>query len=304
VNLKIKPLTELFDFKTGKLPALEHTEEGNVPLVYGTTENNGVIKFVEVEGEGQIFKPPLVTVSYLGTAFVQVLPFTTSVVDKSNIIVLSPKEKKMTIEEMYFYAFQINRIGRFGFHYGRRMGMKNLKKMKLSLAEKDLPKIDIKSLLPTLAKPAKREITTDYEHVQLTKLFMVQKAKSKGFENYEKGDIPFVTNGIGNNGVQGFVKPDETAKVFKVDAICVSAFCEATVQKAPFLPRGNGGSGLSVLTPKQKMTSDEMLFHASYINKVYGWKFSYGRMIKKDRLNSMTLLAKKQQPTATNVESA
>jgi hypothetical protein len=295
MNLKIQPLIELFDFKTGKLPALEHTEEGDVPLVYGTTENNGVIKFVEVEGKDQIFKPPLVTVSYLGTAFVQVLPFTTSVVDKSNIIVLSPKEKKMTMEEMYFYAFQINRIGRFGFHYGRRMGMKNLRKMKMFLPEKDLPKVNIKKLLPALAKPKKLEIATEYESVPLTKLFTIQKAKSKGFESYEKGDIPFITNGIGNNGVQGFVKPNETARVFKTDAICVSAFCEATVQKAPFLPRGNGGSGLSVLVPKQTMSLDELLLHASYINKVYGWRFSYGRMIKMDRLKDMKLLARKEQ---------
>ena len=242
MNLQLKPLTEIFDFKTGKLPALENTEDGDVPLVYGTTENNGITKFVEVEEESQIFKPPLVTVSYLGTAFVQVLPFTTSVVDKSNIIVLSPKEKKMSLEEMYFYAFQINRVGRFGFHYGRRMGMKNLRKMKLFISECDLPKVDIKKLLPLLTKPKKLEIATEYEHVPLTKLFTVEKAKSKGFENYEKGDVPFITNGIGNNGVQGFVKPNETARVFTIDAICVSAFCEATVQKAPFLPRGNGGS--------------------------------------------------------------
>lgn len=295
MNLQLKLLTDIFDFKTGKLPALENTEEGDVPLVYGTTENNGIIKFVEVEGEDQIFKPPLVTVSYLGTAFVQVLPFTTSVVDKSNIIILSPKENKMTIEEMYFYAFQINRIGRFGFHYGRRMGMKNLRKMKMFLPENDLPKVNIKKLLPVLAKPKKLEIATEYESVPLTKLFAIQKAKSTGFENYEKGNIPFITNGIGNNGVQGFVKPNETARVFKTDAICVSAFCEATVQKAPFLPRGNGGSGLSVLVPKQTMILDELLLHASYINKVYGWRFSYGRMIKLDRLRDMKLLARKEQ---------
>ena len=291
--MNTKPLVDLFDFKTGKLPALEHTEDGAVPLVYGTTENNGIIKFVKVGNGDQIFKPPLVTVSYLGTSFVQVLPFTTSVVDKSNIIVLVPKDEGMTLEEMYFYAFQINRIGKFGFHYGRRMGMKNLRKMKLFLLEGKLPEVNIKKLLPRLAKPKMLDIAKDYENVPLTKLFIIQKAKSKGFQSYESGEVPFITNGIGNNGVQGFVTPNETDRVFKTDAICVSAFCEATVQKAPFLPRGNGGSGLSVLIPKEKMDLNELLFHASYINQVYGWRFSYGRMIRKDRLEKMTLLSKK-----------
>jgi hypothetical protein len=297
--LRTKPLTDIFTFKTGKLPALENTEVGNIPLVYGTTENNGIAKFVEVEDDSQIFAPPLITVSYLGTAFVQVIPFTTSVVDKSNIIILSPKDKEMPLEEMYFYAFQLNRIGKFGFHYGRRMGMKNLRKMMLFLPEYNLPKVDIKKLLPTIVKPKKREIATDYKQVPLTDLFAIHKAKSRGFKNYEEGNVPFITNGIGNNGVQGFVEPDEKARVFKVDAICVSAFCEATVQKAPFLPRGNGGSGLSVLLPKQNIDLDELLFHAAYINRMYGWKFSYGRMIKKDRLSDMRLLAKKH-PTEVN----
>jgi len=278
--LKAIPLTELFEFETGELPALEHTEEGNVPLIYGTTENNGVIKFVEVESENQIFKPPLVTVSYLGTAFVQVLPFTTSVVDKSNIIILVPKDQ-MTLEEMYFYAFQINRIGRFGFHYGRRMGMKNLRKIKLFHPDRMLTTVNIKNMLPKLIKPKKLKISTDYISVPLTEIFIIQKAKSKGFGNYEEGDVPFITNGKSNNGVQGFVTPDDSDRVFKSDSICVSAFCEASFQKAPFLPRGNGGSGLSVLIPKQKMSFDELLFHASYINLIYGWRFSYGRMITK-----------------------
>jgi hypothetical protein len=290
--LQGKLLTDLFDFKTGKLPALERTGEGDVPLVYGTTENNGVIKFVKVENDNQIFKPPLVTVSYLGTAFVQVLPFTTSVVDKSNIIVLSPKDMGMTLEEMYFYAFQINRIGRFGFHYGRRMGMKNLKKMNFFLSDNELPKVNIKALLPTLAKPKKVEIGRDYKNVPITNLFTIKKAKSKGFESYEKGNVPFITNGIGNNGVQGFVTPNDTDRVFQTDSICVSAFCEVTIQKAPFLPRGNGGSGLSILIPKKKMELDELLFHAAYINQVYGWRFSYGRMITKDRLKEMKLMAR------------
>jgi hypothetical protein len=291
--LKTDLLSNIFKFKTGKLPALENTEDGEIPLVYGTTENNGIIKFVEVDLEKFIFHPPLITVSYLGTAFVQVLPFTTSVVDKSNIIVLVPIDEEMKIEEMYFYAFQINRIGKFGFHYGRRMGMKNLKKMKLFIPDIALPTIDIQKLLPNLKEPKKFELEKEYEKVPILTLFDIKKAKSKGFESYDTGETPFITNGIGNNGVQGFIIPNDNDRVFKNDSICISAFCEATVQKAPFLPRGNGGSGLSVLIPKNKMELDELFFYASYINHVYSWRFSYGRMITLDRLKDMILVSKK-----------
>jgi hypothetical protein len=86
-------INDLFTFETGKLDALEKTDDGNIPLVYGTSENNGVVKFVSVENNELIFTPPLITVSYLGSAFVQTVPFSTSVVDKSNIVILRPIKK-------------------------------------------------------------------------------------------------------------------------------------------------------------------------------------------------------------------
>ena len=62
-------IIDLFNFETGQLPALEKTESGTIPLVYGTQYNNGIVKFVEIENDEQIFQPPLITVSYLGTGF-------------------------------------------------------------------------------------------------------------------------------------------------------------------------------------------------------------------------------------------
>jgi hypothetical protein len=38
-------------------------------------------------------------------------------------------------------------------------------------------------------------------------LFHIENAKSKGFKYYEKGDIPFISNGDYDNAVVGFVAP-------------------------------------------------------------------------------------------------
>lgn len=119
-------------------------------------------------------------------------------------------------------------------------------------------------------------------------LFDIVNAKSDAFENYECGDIPFVTNGFENNGVLGFVKSKEKDRVFRKDCICISAFCEATVQKAPFIARGNGGSGLKILIPNDKISMDDLLLVASYINKAHQWKYNYGRMITKERLRKIS----------------
>ncbi len=119
---------------------------------------------------------------------------------------------------------------------------------------------------------------------KITDIFNVTNARSKGFETYSFGNTPFISNGFENNGVVGYVEPFGDDKVFNNLSICISAFCETTVQKPPFLPRGNGGSGLKVLTPKINMSYDELLAYAALINTYLKWRFSYGRMVNVQRL--------------------
>lgn len=123
--------------------------------------------------------------------------------------------------------------------------------------------------------------------------FYIHNAKSKSIEDHDKGDVPFVSNGFYNNGIIGFVDPIDGERVFNESAVCVSAFCEATVQKPPFLPRGNGGSGLIVLIPKEKMTDDELYFYAAQINH-RRWRFSYGRMVTGERLADWLIIEPKK----------
>ena len=125
--------------------------------------------------------------------------------------------------------------------------------------------------------------------MKIDDLFNIYTAKSKGFENYDLGDIPFISNGFLNNGVVGFVTPYDGDRIFDFRGLCISAFCEATVQEPPFLPRGNGGSGLIVLEPKKEMSKDELLYYSSYINNSFRWRFSFGRMVTKRRFKDLII---------------
>ncbi len=126
--------------------------------------------------------------------------------------------------------------------------------------------------------------------MKIKNIFDVKNSRSRGYNEHEEGEIPFISNGFDNNGIVGFVKPLPNEKVFRTTAICVSAFCEATVQKAPFLPRGNGGSSLTVLLPKEEITEEEFYWYASCIN-ANRWRFSFGRMVIGDRICDLTLKA-------------
>ena len=128
--------------------------------------------------------------------------------------------------------------------------------------------------------------------VKIKELFLIKNAKSRGFEYYEEGVVPLVTNGNYENSVLGLVEPLEKDRVFDEVSICLSSFCDATIQVPPFLPRGNGGSGLVVLVPKQKMIEDEIYFYTAQINMMK-WKFGFSRMLIGRRVQNLELVAYK-----------
>ncbi len=123
--------------------------------------------------------------------------------------------------------------------------------------------------------------------MRIDSLFDIHIGRSHAFKSYSLGDAAFVTNGLTNNGVQGFVRSQRGDRVFEFDGICVSAFCEATVHRPPFIARGNGGSGLNVLEPVEELSRDQMLFYAAYINSSLRWRFSFGRMVTRDRIKGV-----------------
>jgi hypothetical protein len=121
----------------------------------------------------------------------------------------------------------------------------------------------------------------------IDELFIPHTARSVGFERYAAGDVAYVTNGFRDNGVLGFVKAKPGDKVFKYLGLAVSAFCEATVQIPPFVARGNGGSGLLVLEPKEPLTADQLAFYAAYLNTFIRWRFSWYRQLSVSRIRRL-----------------
>lgn len=130
----------------------------------------------------------------------------------------------------------------------------------------------------------------------LETLFIPHTARSSCFEDYEFGEVAFVTNGLRDNGVLGFVRPKPRDKVFDFMGIALSAFCEATVQTPPFIGRGNGGSGLVVLEPQIPMTASQLAWAAAYINVALRWRFSWYRQASVQRIRRLPIPALPHAP--------
>lgn len=126
----------------------------------------------------------------------------------------------------------------------------------------------------------------------ISDLFDLKSAKSLPFDDHDPGSVAFITNGYRDNGLLGYVEPLTGDAVFNEPAICISAFCEATVPKPPFIARGNGGSGLTIVIPKVPMSEADLWAYASYISNRHGWKFSFGRMATISRLAGLEIAKK------------
>ncbi|UWU68216.1 hypothetical protein [Bradyrhizobium sp. NC92] len=121
----------------------------------------------------------------------------------------------------------------------------------------------------------------------IEELFNLHRAKSGLYSEYDSGEVPYIGNGFPDNGVTGFVTPLPDDKVFQFTGIAVSAFCEATVQAAPFVACGRAGNGLSVLEPKSPMPLEQLAYIASYINTDLRWRFNWYRQTTVDRLRHL-----------------
>lgn len=127
-------------------------------------------------------------------------------------------------------------------------------------------------------------------------LFKTHRARSGLPSQYSPGDVAYVGNGLGNNGVLAFVNPRPRDRVFEFRGIAVSAFCEATVQVPPFIACGRAGNGLTVLEPRQPMSMAQLASIAAYINLAVRWRFSWYRQTTADRIKTLLIPDGKPPP--------
>ncbi len=156
--------------------------------------------------------------------------------------------------------------------------------------------------LPDLADCVLSDFTNDWQDkddlnfgitAQVKDFFDVKNGKSAGEKNYREGDIPYISSGDLSNSIIRLVD-FEAGEVFEEGGITVTAFGQAYVQPWSFMARGNGGSSVRVLIPKFKMSFNELIWFASQIN-AQRWRFFYGRMSIKSRLERLEITSPQKQ---------
>ena len=122
--------------------------------------------------------------------------------------------------------------------------------------------------------------------------FHVFGGKSRGEKNYRDGDYPYISSGDATNSIIRLIDYEEM-EIFPDGGITITAFGQAYLQPWPFMARGNGGSAVRVLIPKYKMSINELIWFVAQIN-AQRWRFFYGRMAIKSRLERLEITSPKK----------
>ena len=150
--------------------------------------------------------------------------------------------------------------------------------------------------LPDLADVALDNFTAEWGSLKALPLsktsdvkffFNVLNGKSSGEKNYMEGSTPYISSGDLTNSIIRLVDVEDE-ELFESGGITVTAFGQAYVQPWAFMARGNGGSSVRVLLPKYRMSFNELVWFASQIN-AQKWRFFYGRMAIKSRLEKLEI---------------
>ncbi len=186
----------------------------------------------------------------------------------------------MSVDEMYFYSFQINRIAKFGFNYGRRMNQKQLRKIEFIEYTDDYElKNTVNNLLPKKDIDFQaKDITLRFINKPLTSFFELMKGSGGYKESFEDGRTPLISATSYNNGVTGYVNasPKFTKKTITVERISGNAFVQ--VEDYVTVP-----DDITVLIPKEDLPLS-FLFMIATLIKLQSWKYCYGRKLSKSRL--------------------
>ena len=117
--------------------------------------------------------------------------------------------------------------------------------------------------------------------------FKVLNGKSQGEKNYGEGVYPYISSGDATNSIIRLIDADEN-EIFEDGGITVTAFGQASLQPWSFAARGNGGSAVRILQPRYAMSFNEFIWFVSQIN-AQRWRFFYGRMSIKSRLERLEI---------------
>ena len=131
--------------------------------------------------------------------------------------------------------------------------------------------------------------SVEWGEFKIKDIFEIETVKGKPVENYENGEIPYVSTASINNAVINFIHKDEKiiTKGFSITVDPIKGSC--FFHEYDFVGRGFSGASVNVLRNK-KLNKFNGIFICSAIEKTSKSKASYGYLFNSNRLKNGILL--------------
>lgn len=302
-------VSDLFTLQYGHSLELNRLKQSDAPdavnFVGRAARNNGVTARVKpitglVPAAAGTLSVALGGQGGAGVAFLQPAPYYCG----RDVMVLTPKTP-MTEQERLWWATCIT-ANRFRFGFGRQAN-RTLKDLLLPDAE-DMPEwvhhVDFrKSFEDTLnalkqlstSPPAAAPATIGAARARIDDIFDVKLGTNLELLRLtqQSDGVNFVSRSARNNGVTARVAPVPGVTPTPGGVLTVAgggSVLESFVQTEPFY----SGRDLFVLTPKQPMCMEEMMFYTACIRENQ-WRYSYGRQANRS-LKSLLVPAREAIP--------
>jgi putative N-6 DNA methylase len=118
----------------------------------------------------------------------------------------------------------------------------------------------------------------DWKEFKINSIFDIKRPASRSVKKYDEGNIPFVSSGNYNNGIDSYRIPLNNELLDEGNCITVSPVDGSTFyQETDFLGRGGGGSSILLLY-NQNINKDVGLFLSTVIRSTLTRKYQYNDM--------------------------
>ena len=310
-NWKEFDMSELFDIRPTKNHNLTNKElmqeDGENPVIVNSSYDNGVGGFThyDITEKGNVITFSDTTTS--DSIFYQPNDF----VGYSHVQVLKPLQytEQWTRESLLFFTVVFKKKSSLmNYDYVNKFTRNDALKLKIKLPVTNDGKPDFEYMenfikrLETRERESTSDVSRYLKKVKLKKvdtikwkdfriddLFNIVRPSSRSVKKYEDGNVPFVSSGNFNNGVDSYKIPFNHEKLDKDNCITVSPVDGSSFyQELDFLGRGGGGSSI-ILLYNENLNKLNGLFIASVINKTLKRLYDYSDMgssetIKKEKI--------------------
>lgn len=294
--MKLVPVSALFEVSYGtslELNALDE-QEGGVPFISRTTQNNGVSAHVAPMPLLEPLPSGVLTVALSGSplaTFLQEEPFYTGY----HVAVLKPREA-MSRDVLLYYATCLH-ANRYRFSYGRQANRSLPSLMVPALSEvpswvggglNEKPS-DLWHALKTsqvnLREPSRDQLpTAQWQPFTLAQLFEVRKGKRLTKDEMVPGNTQYVGATETNNGITARIGQDALHPGGQLTVSYDGSIGEAFYQPEPFW----ASDAVNVLYPRFEMSPEIAIFIATLI-RLEKYRYNYGRKWKLEVMQATTI---------------